>query len=384
MSVSIFNMGQRAESVAQERSLELGNGGAKTKLFNPMADKAGDTMSMLVRIMPFVKRALDADGKQVVDANGNKQYIMSPNFSDNIVHKYFYVAEHEGRTIWFDSPVNVGKYCPMVEIWRKLNNSSDPNVKNFAAQFKRKHSSTCYIQIISAPSFPEMQGKIVPFAVPFELTKFMDDMLNPSDDDRALGTQPVLPYDIMNAPVLKLSYKAETVPGIKVPVRKWSVVAVPDKNGRNEAYFAVGNDSANPWVYATEMGEQAVLEHIASQEDEDIVNVYGHHEPTNDNIYQWYLYLRSKLAWIPGFVDKISNWLYFKWCSEKFEAENGGANQPAAQPIAAKPAAPAPATEQPAEQPAAPAPAPAQPAAPAPAQPAVPQSGKIDINDLPV
>lgn len=383
MSVSIFDMGKHAEAVAQERAIETGAGN-QSKLFNPMPAKVGDTMSMIVRIMPVVKRALNAEGKQLVDDAGNKQYIISDKFSDNIISKFFYLIEHDNQRIWFDSPVNDNKWCPMVNVWSTLRNSTDPNVQNFSNEFKRKQSTTCYIQIINAPQFPDLTGKIVPFAVPFELMKFMDQMLNPSEDDRKLGVVPVLPYDLMSAPLLKLSYVAETVQGIKQPVRKWTVSAQPANNGRNEAYFAAGQDPKNPWVYATEMGEQAVLEHICSQETEDIATVYGHHEPSIDTIYQLYLYLRDKLAWIPGMVDKISNWLYFKWCSDRYNAENGG--QPAAQAVTG---AQAPAVPQ---APAAPEnPAPAAPENPAPENPApaahqapqVPVPGQAGIDELP-
>ena len=96
--------------------------------------------------------------------------------------------------------------CPVVSAYFEFKNSSDPKLQKIAASLKRKRNRAAVIQILNAPSDPSLNGqfRLFRFAEGREIDNMIQKMMKPSEDDIAIGVQPVNVFDPFESPIMIL------------------------------------------------------------------------------------------------------------------------------------------------------------------------------------
>jgi len=357
--LSIFNVGEHADRLNQafQRPSYSNN------LFDPRVEKAGESKIVILRPMPYIF--------DVAHSIVGKNFYVFKDLNGNYVY-------YDSRTTFNDPANNHWEFCPVGQAWNLFNKSTDPAVKARQKLIPRRTQNYCYVQILKYPSDEKLIGRIMPMAIPMEMKKFFDAMACPSEDDIKLGTQPVNPFDLFNACPIKLTITGKIVNNTLM--RDWKVEKYLDFG--KEAIFPLG--AGNAWLPISQLDKTAVENHFKEQQTENLVEVYGYHQPSvevEDAVRTW---LRGVCYGVPGIQEQVDSWF-----PHLPQPAAHAVAQPAAQAVTqpaqapAQPQAPAnPAPEAPA-QPAAPAApqapampqtpqAPAQPEAPAPAAPAAP------------
>lgn len=131
------------------------------------------------------------------------------NPKDNIPKRYTYkipVPERPDKNFTWVSPSSVGLPCPVVSAYFDFKDSADPKLQKIAAGLKRKRNRAAVIQILNAPSDPSLNGqfRLFRFAEGREIDNMIQKMMKPSEDDIAIGVQPVNVFDPFESPIMIL------------------------------------------------------------------------------------------------------------------------------------------------------------------------------------
>lgn len=138
------------------------------------------------------------------------------NPKDSLPKRYTYKLpepENPSRSWTFVSPSTVGKKCPAMECFFRLNDlskSSDPAVAEMAKVKKknlsRKRQRCVAVQIINDLKAPENNGqfRLLRIQEGGDVDNIIASKINPSEDERKLGATPVNVFDPFNSPLLIL------------------------------------------------------------------------------------------------------------------------------------------------------------------------------------
>lgn len=131
---------------------------------------------------------------------------------DSLPKRYTYklpYPDNAEREYSFVSPSTVGKPCPVMELFWELNRAAkkgdavaDAKKKNLA----RKRNRAVYVQIINDLKNPSNNGqfRLLRFPEGMDLDNLIASKINPSEDERKLGTEPVNVFDPFSSPLLIL------------------------------------------------------------------------------------------------------------------------------------------------------------------------------------
>ena len=334
--LSIFNVGEHAERLNQAFQKPV----YKNNLFDPRVDKVGDTKSFIIRPMPYIN--------DIPHSLVTKHFYSFQDPNGNWVH-------YDSRATFNDPANNHWESCPVGQAWNLFKKSSDQAVKDRQKLIPRRTDNYCYVQILKYPADASLVGRIMPMAVPMELKKFFDKMAAPTPDDIAMGIKAVNPFDLFNGFAIKCSITGH-MPDGRTLMRDWKVEKFDDFSG--EAIFPLGPNMA--WTKISQLDQAVVEQHFREQQTDNLVEVYGYHQPSEQVEEAVRTWLRGVCYGVPGIQEQVDSW--FPHLKPSVVA------QPAAQPVSQAPAAH--------QTPAAPAPnqAPAMPQAPQmPQAPAMPE-----------
>lgn len=307
--ISIFNIGDHSA----ELNGAMFQAKAESNLFDPKLKDAKDTKVCIIRPIPMVKNPLQS-----------------------MVVKHYYALQDQAGTLMFDSRTTFNRpaenhyeFCPVSDLWSKLNRSNDPNVQARAAQLRRQTANYAYVQVVKFPGEEHLEGKIMPMRLPAAMTKLFAAMAQPSEQELALGAVPTQPFDIINGKNIKCTIVGKIVNGTLM--REWKVEALQP----SQLELPLGPNGAN--VPVTQLAQEDVVKFITDAQSEDLVERYGYHEPANDVKIRMKNLLRGLVMDIPALVAAVNE--YFPELPSNEVAPQ--AAQPVPQPQVAQPAVPA-------------------------------------------
>lgn len=102
------------------------------------------------------------------------------------------------------SPSSIGQPCPFQEEWQKLWNAGD---KDGAKVFGRAQRFITNIKVLKDPQNPQNEGKIFLFDMSASMKDKIQQALNPSEQDRALGAEPKELFNPLRGHNFKLATK---------------------------------------------------------------------------------------------------------------------------------------------------------------------------------
>ena len=149
--------------------------------FRPRARKAADKVyKATLRFLPFWK---------------NPQ-------SGSLVSKYTVFLENKmtGEKKELDDPSTVNEPSPFTQTFFDLRNSTDPILKENSKQFSRKLRYAALVQVLSCPSEPQLEGKILVYRFGTKIAALLDNETNPSNPNEA----PVSPFSLVSGRYLFL------------------------------------------------------------------------------------------------------------------------------------------------------------------------------------
>lgn len=332
-AISIFNIGQHSEAMNAGMFREK----VESNLFDPKLKDAQDSMTFIVRPMPYVKNPLKS-----------------------MVSKSFYALPDPAGAIFFDSRTSFNRpaeqhyeFCEVSDMWLKLHNAKDVNLQNLANNLRLQRANYSYVQIVKFPREPKYEGNMVVMRLPAELLKLLDKLAKPSKDELALGAEPIQPFDIMKGMNIKCTITGKMVNGTLM--RDWKVETT---GNACEASFPIGANGA--MVPVSQAKQEDVLKFFEEQQTIDMEVQYGYKAPNNDVKLRVKSYLQRLVGDIPGLREVAAG--YFPELAGQVALDQNAqaAAQPAAQPLPPTNAGPAVVTGQ---NPMEAAQAPAQPAA---------------------
>lgn len=313
-AISIFNIGEHTEEMNASMMYQK----RENNLFDPKLDKVTDTLTLIVRPVPYYKNPMESK-----------------------VEKNFYALEDGAGVILFDSRTTFNKpaenkweFCPVSDLWSKLHFSKDQNVQKRADALRLQRANYSYMQIVNFPSKPEMNGQIVIMKLPMEMVKLFATMMAPSKDEIALGTKPVQPYDMFHGSTIKCAISGKMVNNILM--RDWKVEQA-DKNC--EMQFPLG--PSDTMIPVSQCEQSAVLKYLEEHQTIDLREQYGYHEPSIDIKRRVKGVLERIAAGIPGLPEVVAG--YFPEVGEAAKLDQNA--KPAPQPLPNQPVASQPAPQ---------------------------------------
>lgn len=157
------------------------NDSAALNEFRPRARKAADKVyKATLRFLPFWK---------------NPQ-------SGSLVSKYTVFLENKltGEKKELDDPSSVGEPSPFTQTFFELRNSPDPILKENSKQFSRKLRYAALVQIISCPSEPQLENRVLIYRFGTKIAQLLQNETNPSNPEQT----PVSPFSLTNGRYLFL------------------------------------------------------------------------------------------------------------------------------------------------------------------------------------
>lgn len=314
--ISIFNIGEHTE----EMNAGMFTPHAENKLFDPRLKDARETKVCIIRPIPVVADPVHS-----------------------MVTKRYYAINDQAGTIWFDSRTTFNKpaaqhfeFCPVSDLWAKLRNSKDPNIQGRTKALRLQTANYAYVQIVKFPGEEAFEGKIMPMRLPAELIKTFQSMSCPNEQELALGTKPVQPFDIMHGKNIKCTITGKMVDGTLM--RDWKIETVGEAC---EASFPVGPNGA--MIAVSKAKQEDIIKYLTEQQTEDLNDKYGYHEPTTDVKIRMKAYLQNLVMDVPGLREIAAS--YFPELAAAMPLDQN-ANAAPAQPAMpqAAPAQPAPQT----------------------------------------
>lgn len=280
--IDIFSIGQHKAAMDGTMFRQK----TENPLFDPKLKTVTDQLVFIVRPMPYIKNPLQS-----------------------VVAKNFYAFQDGGGTIIFDSRTTFNRpaeqhweFCPVSDLWLKFRGSSDPRIKGRTDWVRQQRANFCYVQIVAYPADPTMNGAIVPMRLPMEMVKLFDSMANPSDQDIALGTVPIQPFDIMNGVNIKCTI-AGHMPDGKTLMRKWTVA----KEGPAcEAKFPLGPNQS--MVEVSKLDRALVMQHFEDQQTIDLQDRYGYKEPSIDVKRRVKMMMMAWVSDVPGLPEVVAGY----------------------------------------------------------------------------
>ncbi len=128
------------------------------------------------------------------DKNGNGAALIRflPDSEKGMIQKLFkvnttIVKNGKKRFVSEFSPSSIGQPCPFQEEWQKLWNAGD---KEGAKQFGRGIKYIANIKVLKDPANPQNEGKIFLYEMSGAMKDKIQNAVDPSEQDRALGAQP--------------------------------------------------------------------------------------------------------------------------------------------------------------------------------------------------
>lgn len=272
--INIFNVGEHTEEMNGAMFQEK----QEDKTFDPRLESERDTLSFIVRPMPWIK---------------------DPRRS--LVSKNYYIFNDGLGYVWFDSKTTFNRYphfefCPASDLWSKLRNSQDPAVKDKTKQLALKRANYCYVQIVNFPKDSSLNGQIRPMRIPVDMAKAFEAMAKPSDQDIALGSVPTNPFDMFNGKNLKCTITGHVQGGTLM--RKWTITPTE----ATEVLLPLGPNGAMTPV--SKLEQSKVLEFFTEQQDIDLEERYGYKEPTMEVKRRVKNVLARIAAGVPG-LDRV-------------------------------------------------------------------------------
>ena len=164
--VSMFNFDSMKEAVGVDPFAAKANKFEEDTRFYKLAkDKEGNG-GALIRFLPDSEKGMMKTVYKInttIEKNGKKRF----------------VSEF--------SPTTIGKPCPFQEEWQRLWNEGK---KEDAKRFGRSTKYLANIKVIKDPANPENEGKIFLLEMSGSLKDKIQNAVDPSVNDRALGAQP--------------------------------------------------------------------------------------------------------------------------------------------------------------------------------------------------
>jgi hypothetical protein len=158
-----------------------------------------DAMKEAVGIDPFAQESnkYAEDNrfyKLTKDKNGNGAALIRflPDSEKGMIQKLFKVnttitKNGKKRFVSEFSPSSIGQPCPFQEEWQKLWNAGD---KEGAKLFGRGIKYIANIKVLKDPANPQNEGKVFLFEMSGAMKDKIQNAVDPSEQDRALGAQP--------------------------------------------------------------------------------------------------------------------------------------------------------------------------------------------------
>ena len=134
------------------------------------------------------------------------------NPKDSLPKRYTYklpYPDNPSQTYNFSSPSTIGHKCPVMELWFKLKSEEkkgDTVAGQKAKNLSRKRYRAVMVQIIQYISHPELNGqfRILRFPEGMDIDNLIASKINPSEEERQLGAEPVNVFDPFESPLLIL------------------------------------------------------------------------------------------------------------------------------------------------------------------------------------
>lgn len=154
--------------------------------FEPDPKAAGKTLTYIVKLLPNIYAPKNPAPK-----------------------RYTYkipVPTRPDKNFTWVSPSSVGKSCPVMDAYFRFKDSPDARLQAIAKNLVRKRYRCVVVEIISAPSEPELVGqfRLFKFAEGREIDNMIKQRMNPSEEDRAVGIEGVNVFDPFSSPLLVL------------------------------------------------------------------------------------------------------------------------------------------------------------------------------------
>lgn len=158
-----------------------------------------DAMKEAVGVDPFADKSNkyasdDRFYKLAKDKNGNGAALIRflPDSEKGMIQKLFkinttIVKNGKKRFVSEFSPSTIGQPCPFQEEWQKLWNAGD---KDGARQYGRGVKYVANIKVLKDPANPENEGKIFLYEMSGAMKDKIQNAVDPSEQDRALGAEP--------------------------------------------------------------------------------------------------------------------------------------------------------------------------------------------------
>jgi len=166
IDANAFNFDAMKEAVGVDPFAEKSNRYAKDERFYTLAKDKNGSGAALIRFLPDSERGMIQKLFKInttIIKNGKKRF----------------VSEF--------SPSSIGQPCPFQEQWQALWNAGD---KEGAKQFGRGIKYIANIKVIKDPANPQNEGKIFLYEMSGAMKDKIQNAVDPSEQDRALGAQP--------------------------------------------------------------------------------------------------------------------------------------------------------------------------------------------------
>jgi len=167
MDANAFNFDAMKEAVGVDPfAKETGNRFAKDERFYTLAKDKDGNGAALIRFLPDSERGMIQRLYKInttIVKNGKKRF----------------VSEY--------SPATIGQPCPFQEKWQELWNAG---LKDESKQFGRGVRYIANIKILKDPANKENEGKIFLYDMSGAMKDKIQNAVDPSEQDRALGAQP--------------------------------------------------------------------------------------------------------------------------------------------------------------------------------------------------
>ena len=166
IDANAFNFDAMKEAVGVDPFAEKSNRYAKDERFYTLAKDKNGSGAALIRFLPDSERGMIQKLFKInttIIKNGKKRF----------------VSEF--------SPSSIGQPCPFQEQWQALWNAGD---KEGAKQFGRGIKYVANIKVIKDPANPQNEGKIFLYEMSGAMKDKIQNAVDPSEQDRALGAQP--------------------------------------------------------------------------------------------------------------------------------------------------------------------------------------------------
>ena len=134
------------------------------------------------------------------------------NPKDSLPKRYTYklpYPDNPSSTYNFLSPSTIGHKCPVMDLWFKLKGEEkkgDTVAGQKAKNLSRKRYRAVMVQIIQYIAHPELNGqfRILRFPEGMDIDNLIASKINPSEEERQIGAEPVNVFDPFESPLLIL------------------------------------------------------------------------------------------------------------------------------------------------------------------------------------